>query len=124
MRPGDTYIITRAGAHLIVILSDPAKYPDRIVVANLTSWKANKDQSCILKPGDHPWIKHKTVVNYRLSKITTMDILKRQIKFNMISVDSEPVTPQVLNKIIAGAGKSRMIPTGVKNALKSMGLLS
>ena len=31
---------------------------------NFTSWNSGCDQTCIVKPGEHPFVKHDTVIAY------------------------------------------------------------
>ena len=59
MNPGDTLLIVLPGtsldSHLWIVISDPSQH-ESCVIVNLTSWRSDKDQSCVLKPGDHPYI--------------------------------------------------------------------
>lgn len=55
--------------HLFVILSDPCK-DGLCLVVMLTSIKAKRvyDPSCILMPGDHPFVKHGTYALFRMAE--------------------------------------------------------
>ena len=45
---------------------------ERVVIVNMTTWKDYIDPACILDVGDHPFIRHRTCVNYRDAKIVPL----------------------------------------------------
>ena len=69
MNAGDTFLVALPGtsydSHLWIVISDPDADAERIVIVSLTSHRADKDQACLLRVGDHPYVKHDTCVNYR-----------------------------------------------------------
>ncbi len=66
---GDTFIPEKYDHHLWVVLSDPMVDPEKVVLVNFTTHTVDEEQHCVLKKGDHPFIKHKTVVRYRDAKL-------------------------------------------------------
>jgi len=72
MDAGATFLFVALDIHLWIIISDPSIDPDNVLIVNLTSQASGKDQSCVLGPGDHPWIRHSTCVNYQDSRLTTL----------------------------------------------------
>lgn len=64
---GDTLIIPAPGtsldSHLWIVLSDPT-LDHFVLLVNLTSYRPDKDDACILDVGDHPFIRHPSCVNY------------------------------------------------------------
>ena len=59
--------------HLYFIISYPT-HDNNILLVNVTKYKVGKDTSCVLYPGDHPFIKQKSIINYAdpLEPDTTM----------------------------------------------------
>ena len=55
--------------HLWIVLSDAAAYPDEVITVFLTTRKAKRDQTCILDPGDHPFIVHESTVAFGVAEI-------------------------------------------------------
>jgi hypothetical protein len=66
MNAGDTLLIDAPGttldSHLWIVISDPALDPQRVVLVNMTSHRADKDQACVLEMGDHPYVSHRTCI--------------------------------------------------------------
>ncbi len=69
MNAGDTFLVdepaTSYDSHLWMVVSAPERDRDRVVILNLTSWRADKDQACVLEPGDHPYVRHRSCVRKR-----------------------------------------------------------
>jgi hypothetical protein len=55
-----------------MVVSEPSKDPDRVVIGNRTTWRADKDQACLLQGGDHPAVQHPTCANYRDAKVVPL----------------------------------------------------
>jgi len=112
-------VLTGDIEHLWVIISDPTLHPDCVVIVNLTSRKyKNDDPACDLIVGDHPFIIKPTFVKYR----ETMVVTKRQLEEASISHKTS-VDMRVLQRIRAGAGKSRFIPRFIKKHLIDQGII-
>lgn len=69
-KKGTILIPSGATDHLHFVCSDPIYYPhtgkESVLVVNISSIKdgIEYDSSCILTPGDHPFIKHPSYVYY------------------------------------------------------------
>jgi hypothetical protein len=67
MQAGDTFRFTdrKLEEHLWVVMSDPMlDVADPVVVVRLTTYRRGRESACILQPGDHESIQHKTAVDY------------------------------------------------------------
>jgi len=96
-------------SHLLIVISDPVKNPDELVLVTLTTWERDKDDSCYLMPGDHPFIKHDTCVQYNgFARTVSVMQLERVIAQGEL-VPREPVSARVLQKILEGAGDTRFL---------------
>lgn len=61
LRGGDTFQAAdrKREAHLWIVLSDPEKHPEApVLIANVTTRRADSDTACTLARGDHPFIRH------------------------------------------------------------------
>ena len=90
--------------HLWVVISLPDKDGIVVVVA-FTTWAENKDQSCIVEPGDHPFIKNKTVIAYKYAQVLTM---KEQKEFLRDAQRREDVSEDLLQRIQEGTDSDRI----------------
>ena len=115
MNAGDTFLIPEPGAsldsHLWIVLSDPSVDAERVLIANLTSFRDDKDQSCILLPDDHPIVTKKTCVNYGGIKPVRAADLERLLNAGQIK-PHEPFRPDVLARIRQSAAHSTRIKLG------------
>jgi hypothetical protein len=122
-KTGDTFIHVGSEwlqSHLWAVISDTEQAPDQVVIVNLTSYRDDKDQSCILDIDDHPFITRKTLISYRDAKLQeTADLAKLSHNFTQ----RDPLSVATLDKIREGAKKSRFLPERVRNFLDSQGLI-
>lgn len=68
---------SRTLRHLYIVLTHPDGEPEKIVIVNLTSYRRGSDTTVVLEPGDHPYIRHKTVVNYKDARIAPVEPIER-----------------------------------------------
>lgn len=111
VRGGDTFLVEEPGtsydSHLWIVLSDPNIDSDSVLIVNLTSWRADKDQACVLDAGDHPYVKHRSCVNYTGAKVVTAAHIERLLSVGKL-VSHSPVDPGLLAKIRNSVLTSRM----------------
>ena len=125
VKPGDTFYDASGiiDGHLWVVISDPSAYPDdKVLIVNLTSWKSDRDQSCTLEAGEHPFIKHKTCVNYRESRLVDTADLDRAVQRGSLK-KREQISPALLDRIRKGAARSEFIPLRNHQLLLQQGLI-
>jgi len=99
MNTGDVFrFIGIADIHVWMIISDPVKDPSHVLMVNFTSWGPHEDQACIFECGEHPFIKHRTCVNYPRAKVVTdhtLELLKKANKLELL----DPLPTEVLQRI-------------------------
>ena len=122
MDAGATFLLVAVDIHLWKIISDPLIDPENVLIVNLTSLTPDKDQSYILRQGDHPWIKHDTCVNYQDSQITTLKKLNAARDAKALILN-EPLDPVVLKKIRDDSWKSARMPLEHADILINQGLI-
>jgi hypothetical protein len=107
---GDTVHIPIPGtsydSHLWILISDPSQ-GDECVIVNFTSWRQDKDQACIVEPGEHPYVQKRTCVNYKDAKRLKTSDLERLIASRHLKC-SDPVPAKLLQKIRDAIPESRM----------------
>ncbi len=125
MDAGSTLYVPDPGAsydsHFWIILSDPKKDPARVLIVNLTSWEAWKDQACTFAVGDHPYVQHKTCVNYRDAKVVALEKLY-QLKDSGKLKMGEPLSPGLLQKVREAVADS-LLALEYADLLCSQGLI-
>jgi hypothetical protein len=101
MEAGTTFLRADADAHLWIVLSSPSVDKENVLIVNLTSFGPRQEDACILDRGEHPFITHKTCVNYGDSQITTLEKLHAAKDGGAIRL-RESLTPAVLKKVVHG----------------------
>ncbi len=114
--------------HLFAILLDPIKVDGygsqpQVLLASVMSIKPGiiLDDSCLLGPGDHPFIEHDSFVDYRYTRLETAQHIEGRID-DGVYVLKEPCSPELIRRIIQGAMKSRRISREFKKILESVTL--
>jgi len=119
-RAGDTFTHTIFSAqpipHLYFVISDVTEHSDRVVIVNLTSWDDRADRTCVVDIGDHPFITHKSYINYRKANLTTTRKLDEAEGKKMIFKD-KPASQELLRRIQAGAHASDRTRNWIKESL-------
>ena len=121
MKAGDTYRFTRlpgkkTDIHLWVIISDPSLDDQKVLSINLTTHRPWKDGSCIIYPGEHPFVRHDTCIWYIEPRTTPLADLVSQLRAGLIAAD-EPVSGPLLERIRKGGCHSLSMPNGAKRIL-------
>lgn len=68
MECGDTFLMPAPGGpatpHLWIVVTQPAPESHSCAIVSVTTLRYSKDQTIILRPGDHPFIRHDSTVFY------------------------------------------------------------
>jgi hypothetical protein len=108
MRAGDSFrFVGMRDTHLWIILSDPEIDPERILIVNLTTWKDYHDQACVLDGGEHPFVHHRTCVNYPEARLSSLPQLFA-LQENGLLEPNERLSPELLRHIRNCAGDSKI----------------
>ena len=123
MNAGDTFqLVGAADRHLWIIISDPAVDPRQVLFVNLTTYDPRKDQAVVLGVGDHPFIRHRTCVNYVGARVAT-DLQLEQLKIARRLATHTPVTAELLQRLRDGAAQSPWINARHQELLQNQGLI-
>src|SRR5579863_7219747 len=107
MRAGDTFFLKKEAAdkHLWVIISDPESHPNQVLFLSMTSYDVTKEDVCLISQGEHPFVKHKTCIDYSHARHATSDQLDALLASAQI-LASTPVSENLLVRIRMGASAS------------------
>ena len=83
--------------HLWTIISDPSQSPT-VLIVNFTSWDDWPQEACIVEAGEHPFIKHKSYINYDDAQLPPLQMLQRAYDEHLIT-EKEPLTDELLQRI-------------------------
>jgi hypothetical protein len=103
-----------ATPHLWVVLTDPDGNPAQVVIANLTTRKADSDDTVVLNVGDHSYIKHETIVYYADARLATVEGIEKIAQFPNYGYHDD-CSDELLGKIQQGLLTSRYTPKKVKD---------
>ena len=119
---GETFLLAKAGIndHLFIIISDPSADPNRIVMANFTSWGGDKDQSCVVEVGEHRFIKVRSCVYYGEDRLITLTQYEQFLASGQLATH-DPVSNDLLKRILHGAAVSPFLPLGNRQILVEQG---
>jgi hypothetical protein len=93
--------------HLYIIISIIDK--QRALFVNVTSKEENKDCTCTLVKGDHPFITHDSVINYGDAQDSLIYNIEQAIETKLFT-PHDPVSQALLKKIREGALISPAFP--------------
>ena len=103
--------------HLFVILNNPIMHEGnkRVALVNISSVHINVycDSTCILKPGDHAFVKRESYVRYDKAQVEKIDILIGKVKEG-VYIPHQPMVSEVCDRICKGLIESPHTPTRVQ----------
>ncbi len=85
-------------AHLWFILTDP---DPRIVMAMMRSSKTFTDKTVTLQPGDHPFVKHESNIDYGVACIQQSRVVDSAIRRNQVTLHQD-MSAQLLETVRKG----------------------
>lgn len=104
--------------HLRVVATPPAA-DGCFVSVSVTTRRKNSENLVILQPGDHPFLRHESVVAYRFSEIAWVETVEAAIESGEAR-KREPLAANVLRRLQEGLIESEFTPNGVRNFAKEI----
>lgn len=123
MKAGDTFFLKSKaveGGHPKIVVCNA--HNGLIVFVSLTEWADNKDQSCVLMPGEEAIVTKQSIVSYRDAKIVSVAKLKELLDSGEL-VAGRPIGGDTLELILVGCGRTRFVPEKVLVFLDDLGLI-
>ena len=124
MNAGDTFFVRDRfiDTHLWVVISDPAKDPDRVLMVSMTTYEPYKEKACLLEAGDHPRVTHSTCIAYDEARLIALKSLTALRDGGRLSVQ-DPVSDALLSRIREGVSRSTRIKFKYVELLLDQGLI-
>ncbi len=119
MQSGDTLLIPAPGScedipHLWVILTEPDPL---CAIVCLSTLRFDKDQTVVLRTGEHSFVKWDTAVLYMYAQVVDADHLQQQIIAGQ-ALRHDPLRPDILKLIRDGVFASPFTPRKVQSFCK------
>ena len=114
MSLGDTFIWSPDGRvrHLYVAVTKPTSDAGKFVVFNLTE-SSHGAHSFTLRPGDHPFIRKASAVNFGDGLIVTVSTYLAAVKAGT-ATPHQPMAMKIVEKIAVTAKTHPAVPGGVQ----------
>lgn len=119
MTLGETFLNTNPyiAVHLWAIVSNPTPH-DAVVMFNFTSWRPGCDETCLIKPSEHPFVKHDTVIAYRRGQLLTRAAWNELQRLGFY-LRHEPLSDSLLRRIQQGALDSEFTPIDLQEIVRA-----
>lgn len=103
--------------HLFILLTDPiddGSGVKKVLMVSISSLRSGvpHDPTCVLYPGDHPFIKRESFVFYARTRIEETDPLLRGVKDGKL-VAQDPMESGIFARICKGLEESRFTPSKI-----------
>ncbi len=110
MKAGDTFFLTDRAVdnHLWVVISDPTRDSERVVLVSVTTYEPHKEALCLLDVGDHHTISHTSCIACNEARMTTPGTLIGLRDGGHLNLQA-PVSAELLARIRAGVSRSTRI---------------
>jgi hypothetical protein len=125
LKPGDTFLLPKSAKqteHRWIILTNPATDGTAICV-NVTSWRTGCDETVVLQPGDHDFIKKKSVVHYEDARPMHLERIEELLATGTDKFVCKQMlccTYALMDKLREGLLKSKRTPKGIKAYCRSL----
>ena len=126
-RAGDTFFApwpeSDGVTHLFFVISDPSIDGKHVLAVPMMTWDADyKESTCLVHPGEHPFIRHTSFVNYDCAELTSADFIEERLASGAFRAH-KPASPELLEKIRTGAERSDFLALGYRDILEEQDLV-
>jgi hypothetical protein len=113
MRCGDAVLMPAPGGtaipHLWIVVTEPDPENSLAVIVGVTTLRRGADQTVILRRGDHPFLRHDSVVFYGDAQTADVGKMKKNIAAGTI-LRQQPCSRELLKLIQDGLLASEFTP--------------
>jgi len=88
----------------------------------MTGYDVTKEDACLIGPGEHPKVTHKTCISYKPARQTSLGILDHLRDSGYLKMQ-DPVSPELLKRIRHGVSLSRRIDLDYVELMEDQELL-
>jgi hypothetical protein len=125
LKQGDTFLISSPRnevEHLWIVLTEPDEENQSLCV-NITTAQDGSDLTVELNKGDHPFIKHPSVVNYFDARLMVLQDVETMIAMphkTRVCAKDHPCEKELLAKISKGLLASKFTPRKAREYLRGL----
>jgi hypothetical protein len=119
MKQGDAFLgggQLHGEDHLWFIINKPEDHCGVALIVNLTTLRPGAETTCVLSPGEHPFIKHNSYIRYSGAREASVSELQNAVKRGLLK-PHQAASPALLEKIRAGARASPRLPQKLRALL-------
>jgi len=106
--------------HPWIVLSDPAKDTNSVVLVNLSTKPGPDNPPCTVDPGEHRALSQRSYVRFEKALKTTLDALEKGLAGNVLTLSAEVSSP-LLDRIQHAFLGSRHVSRELKKILTDQG---
>ena len=119
MKLGDTFLNLNPDSpeHLWIVVSHPTESGD-VAIVNLTTRRLDSDDTCVVYPGEHPFVQHESVVAYDRAQLVQQQLLT-SLEQRGYSRRMQQVSDSLLERIQQGALDSDFTPQKIQAAVRN-----
>jgi hypothetical protein len=121
---GATFLLPKSSAsteHLWIVLTEPDATTGKAVCVNVTTRQPFSETTVILQPGEHPFVKHESVVHYADASFLDLKLIDAALSLKtskFVCVTHQTCSPELLKKVRDGLIKSKFVSAGIKDFCK------
>jgi len=104
----------QAVPHLWIIVTDPLASSHEAVIVNVTTLRQHSDTTVVLKPGDHPYIQHDSVIFYADARLADVRNIQAGIDGGWFR-QYDACSPALLKRIQEGLLASKFTRNKIKD---------
>lgn len=83
----------------------------------------SRSGACIIEAGEHPFVVHKTVINFARARIVTDEVLEKLKSANRLQLLGDSLSPMLLAKVRESAMNSVTLPIEAADLLTEQELV-
>lgn len=124
MRLGDCFLLRdrTIDGHLHVVISDPEKNPNKVLLASITTRAPHKEAVCLFNANEHIWIKHQSCVSFAHAKLVPLSYLNSIQASGQLEMQP-PFDNLMLRRIWGGALESEDLAMECADLLAEQGFI-
>jgi hypothetical protein len=105
--------------HLFFVMTPPHGEPPVVVIVNISTVRGYQmeDHTVVLKPDDHPYIKHDSYVAYGYARKITIEVLEQRIEEGRATL-MDRLSPKVFQRVLDGLLNSPETPEQLKSVCR------
>src|SRR2546427_9651637 len=111
MKQGDTFLGSEevhGEDHLWLVINDPPAHAGLALIVNVSTLRPNAESTCIVQPGEHPFIQHVSYVRYGSGRKVNVADLTEAVKKGLLK-PHQVASKAFLEKVRAGANASPLL---------------